>query len=712
MHVTTLFNNGFFLFAADTTSAPASATAHPQLQFLGDLAIVLLIAGFITVLFRLLKQPVVLGYILAGAIIGPNTPPFKLVGDDHTVHIFSELGVILLMFGLGLHFSLRKLAQVGATAFIAATFEILGMLLIGYVVGKSFGWSNMDSIFLGAILSISSTTIIIKALQELGLVKKAFAQLIFGILIVEDILGIAMLAILPGVAQSGTLSTNDLLLTLGKLSTFLAVTLIFGLLLVPRLLRFVDKFKSNEMLLITSLALCFGVAWVASLLGYSVALGAFLIGAVVAEAREHHKIDDLVTPVRDIFSAVFFVSIGMLIDPKILWEYALPIAVITAAVILGKVLTCTLGTFAAGNDTRTSLRVGMGLAQIGEFSFIIAALGQQLKVTSDFIYPVTVAVSAVTTLLTPYLIKSADPLVAQFDKRAPKSIKTFLDTYSTWLTRKKHDTGAPGPRQMVRKLSRKWILQILLNMTVVTALFIAATYLNNRFAGNPTFVPAWLGGTRGGLWLVAAVLSLPLLVASLRKLRALGMLLAEASVPNAAGKTHTAPLRAVITNVILSVGTALILLWILVLSSAMLPPWPVLLAILGIVILIALAMWQRLIRLYSKAQISIRETLTTPHDHPHKIEDIDDAPLPGILKQAEILSIEITETSPAAGKLVRDLNLRYLTGASIVAIDRSTSPIINPGPNEELRPGDHLLLLALPDQLDNAKKILTPQTAS
>src|SRR5215471_9827752 len=389
-------------------------------SFLQDLAVVMVVAGVVTVIFHRLKQPVVLGYIITGVIIGPHTPPSPLIHDQETINTLSELGIILLVFSLGLEFSLGKLKQVGGTAFLAALLEILLMAWVGYEIGRFFDWSVMDSLFLGAMLSISSTTIIIKALADLGKSKERFAQLIFGILIVEDILAIAMIALLSGIAMTGSLQVVEMGKKLGKLFLFLVASLVIGLLFVPRLVGYVARFRSNEMLLVTILGLCFGFSLLAAKLGYSVALGAFLIGATIAESREIHRVEKLIEPVRDMFSAIFFVAIGLLIDPKMLLAYWVPVVVITLAVVVGKVVTCSFGAFVAGNDTRTSLRAGMGLAQIGEFSFIIASLGLTLNVTSKFLYPIAVAVSAITTLLTPYLIKSADAIVARFDRMAPR----------------------------------------------------------------------------------------------------------------------------------------------------------------------------------------------------------------------------------------------------------------------------------------------------
>src|SRR2546426_4928421 len=315
------------------------------IAFLQDLAVVMIVAGLVTVVFHRFKQPVVLGYILAGVIIGPHTPPFPFINNQETIQTLAELGVILLMFSLGLEFSLGKVKQVGHTAFIAAFLEILLMVWVGFEAGRLFHWTAMDSIFLGAMLSVSSTTIIVKALAELGKSKERFAELIFGILIIEDILAIVMIALLPVIAMTGALRVGEIGLTIGKLGIFLTAALVIGLLAVPRLLGYVARFKSNEMLLITVLGLCFGFSLLAAKLGYSVALGAFIIGAVVAEAREIHRIEILTEPIRDMFSAVFFVAIGLLIEPKLLVQHALPVAVITLAVVLGKVVTCAFGAF-------------------------------------------------------------------------------------------------------------------------------------------------------------------------------------------------------------------------------------------------------------------------------------------------------------------------------------------------------------------------------
>jgi CPA2 family monovalent cation:H+ antiporter-2 len=666
--------------------------------FLQDLAVVMIVAGLVTILFHRFKQPVVLGYIVAGVIIGPHTPPSPLIHDENTINTLAHLGIVLLMFSLGLEFSLRKLRQVGGTAFIAAFLEILLMVWVGYEIGRFFGWSTMDSIFLGAILSISSTTIIVKALGELGKSKERFAQLIFGILIIEDILAIAMITLLSGIAMTGALRVVDVGITLGKLGIFLVVTLVVGLIVVPRLLSYVAKFKSNEMLLVTVLGLCFGVSLLAVKLGFSAALGAFVIGAIIAEAREIHRIEVLTEPIRDMFSAIFFVAIGLLLDPHMLAAYWLPILVITLAVVGGKVLTCSFGAFVGGNDSRTALRVGMGLAQIGEFSFIIASLGVTLNVTSKFIYPIAVAVSVLTTLLTPYLIKSADGFVNWFDRVAPKPVVNILEVYTRWVGQ----LGSQRPASMAARLTWRWIGQMALNAGLIAGVFIAAAFVQRRptlWMKNLGLSDEWL---KAALWLGAMILSLPMFIATARKLQALGLLVAETKVTEAAAGERTAAIRSVVAQIVPVAGVIALGLFVLVLSSALLPTFNVLLALLGLILLITVLLWRSFIRVYAKAQVALQETFAqTPAPFPGR-----DPALPSLLREANLQAVTITADSPAAGKLIRELELRTRTGASIVGIERQQEKIINPGPDEDLQVGDQVLLLGSPPQIDAAKAAL------
>ncbi|MCS4247807.1 MULTISPECIES: cation:proton antiporter [unclassified Pseudomonas] len=582
------------------------------ISFIQDLAVIMLVAGVVTILFHRLKQPVVLGYIVAGFIIGPHTPPFGLIHDEDTIKTLAELGVIFLMFCLGLEFSLRKLFKVGATAFIAAFLEIILMIWIGYEIGRWFDWNTMDSLFLGAILAISSTTIIVKALNDLKMKNQRFAQLIFGVLIVEDILGIGIIALLSSIAVSGTVSSGEVFSTVGKLSLFMIVALVIGILLVPRLLAYVAKFESNEMLLITVLGLCFGFCLLVVKLEYSMVLGAFLIGAIMAESRQLIKIERLIEPVRDMFSAIFFVAIGLMIDPQILLQYAWPIAVITVAVVLGKMLSCGLGAFIAGNDGRTSLRVGMGLSQIGEFSFIIAALGMTLQVTSDFLYPVAVAVSAITTLLTPYLIRGADPLSLKIAAVMPKRMSRVFGLYGEWL----RSIQPQGEGAMLASMIRKIILQVGVNLALVVAIFFAGSFFATRIGG---YLEGWISDPswqKALIWGGALLLSLPFLIAAYRKLKALSMLLAEMSVkPEMAGR-HTQRVRRVIAELIPLLSLLVIFLLLAALSASILPTNKLLVLIAVVTAAVAAVLWRWFIRVHTRMQVALLETLDNHKDTP------------------------------------------------------------------------------------------------
>jgi CPA2 family monovalent cation:H+ antiporter-2 len=579
-------------------------------EFIQDLAVIMLIAGVVTILFRQFKQPVVLGYIAAGVIIGPHTPPFQLIQGDHTIKIVAELGVVFLMFSLGLEFSLKKLSRVGATAFVAALAEISLMIWIGYEIGRYFNWNTMDSLFLGAMLAISSTTIIVKALDELRMKHERFAQLIFGILIVEDILAIGLIALLSGIAMNGTVDAGDVFATVGKLSLFMIVALVLGLLAVPRLLAYVARFQSNEMFLISVLGLCFGFCLLVLKLDYSIALGAFMIGAIMAEARQLHWIERLIEPLRDMFSALFFVGVGLLFDPKVLVTYALPITLITVAVVLGKVVACGTGTFLAGHDGRTSMRVGMGLAQIGEFSFIIASLGLTLKVTSDFLYPIVVAVSAITTLLTPYLIKLADPLSVRAARSMPRTLADIFGSYTTLL----QSLQLEGDRAALAKIIFRILLQVLVNCALVAAVFVAGIYLVGIVEDSLAATIANVAIQETIVWGGALVISLPFLIATYRKLKALSMLLAEMGISYAVGGKCTKALRRVVTEVIPAVAIVGILLLIGLLSASILPPPELLTLVLIGAAILAATLWNTFVRWHSRLQIALFETLHEPAD--------------------------------------------------------------------------------------------------
>lgn len=396
-----------------------------------DLGLILGAAAIITILFKWLKQPLVLGYLIAGFLVGPHFTVFPTVAEVENISVWAEIGVIFLLFSLGLEFSFKKLLKVGTPASVTALVEVLFMLMIGYVAGSLMGWKKMDSIFLGGVLSISSTTIIIRAFEELGVKGHKFASLVFGILIVEDLVAILLLVLLSTLAVSAQFAGMDMLLSVAKLVFFLVLWFVAGIFFLPSFLRRAKKFMNDEMLLITSLALCIGMVWLATTVGFSPALGAFIMGSILAETVYAEKIEHLVKSVKDLFGAVFFVSVGMLFDPKMLAQYLWPVLLITLVTIVGKAISTTAGALMSGQPLKSSVQAGMSLSQIGEFSFIIATLGLTLKVTSDFLYPIAVAVSAITTFTTPYMIKVSEPLYDWLHSKLPASWTGVIHRYSS-----------------------------------------------------------------------------------------------------------------------------------------------------------------------------------------------------------------------------------------------------------------------------------------
>lgn len=399
-------------------------------ELISDLAIMLLTAGVVTVIFKKIKQPLVLGYIVAGFLIGPYMPLFFTVADSASISTWSEIGVIVLMFGLGLEFNLHKLAQVGGTAIITALTEVGGMLLIGFGVGQLLGWGIMDSVFLGGMLSMSSTTIIIKAFDELGVRNQGFAQLVFGTLVIEDIAGIFMMIILSTLSVSQSISGGALAMKLALLVLYLALWLILGIYLLPTLMNKATPLMNDETLLVSSLGICFGMVLLANALGFSSALGAFMAGSLLAGTVHAERVEHLTSGVKDLFGSVFFLSVGMMLDPAMIVKYIVPILIITLVTLVGKLIFSSLGVLLSGQTLKNAVHCGCSLAQIGEFAFIIASFGLSLGVIADYIYPIIVSVSIITTLTTPSFIKGSDKLYEWLEKVLPSKLTEKLARYT------------------------------------------------------------------------------------------------------------------------------------------------------------------------------------------------------------------------------------------------------------------------------------------
>ena len=445
-----------------------------------DLALILLVASIVTIIFKKLKQPVVLGYLLAGFLISPHFVLLPSVVDSGNIATWAEIGVIFLLFALGLEFSFKRLFSLGSPVFIGSVVNFCTMVPVGYLVGHYFmGWTPMASAFLGCMLSMSSTTIIIKAFDEMGLKKRRFATLVFGILIVEDLVAILMMVLLSTIAISRGFEGMELIEQILKLVFFIAMWLIVGIYIFPTLLERIRKVLTDETLLLLSVGLCFGMVLFANAVGFSTVLGAFIMGSILSETVQLKRIEYLLAPLKNLFGAVFFVSVGMMIEPAAITEYWAIILKITAIVIVGRVLFATLGMVLAGENLKTALHAGHSLAQIGEFSFILASLGMHLNVIDPFIYPIIVTVSVITSFLTPYMIKSATPMYERVEKIIPSKWNKLITGYSS--SREKQVVEESAWKKYLKSSLYSIAVYSLLSVTVILAakLFLLKLITNN-----------------------------------------------------------------------------------------------------------------------------------------------------------------------------------------------------------------------------------------
>ncbi|HSD32641.1 MAG TPA: cation:proton antiporter [Gemmatimonadales bacterium] len=680
-------------------------------EFLKSLTIVLAVAAVTTIVFQRLRQPVVLGYLMAGLIVGPNLP-VPLVADPAVVQTLSELGVILLMFSLGLEFSLRKLAAVGPTAGLTALLQSSLMMWLGFMLGRLFGWTGRESLFTGAIIAISSTTIIAKVFAEQRVTGK-LRELVVGILIVQDLIAVLLMAILTGVASGSGLAAGPLIALVARLGTFLFGLIVVGLLLVPRVMRAVVRLNRPETTVIASIGICFSTALLAQAFGYSVALGAFIAGSLVAESGEEKAVERLVEPVRDVFAAVFFVSVGMLIEPPLIVTHWTAVLVLTAVVVVGNVVGVSIGAFLTGNGMRTSVQAGMSLAQIGEFSFIIAGLGLSLRATGAFLYPVAVAVSALTTLFTPWLIRASGPMADWVDRKLPKPLQTFAALYGSWLE---------GLRSAPRRETATARVRRLLRLLVLDAALIAGIVIATSTSLPRIVVVARdrLGVSESvGRWLVigtAIALTAPFCVGVVRVSQRLGLTLARVALP---AEKHrridfaAAPRRTLVVTLqlasVLLVGTPL-----LALTQPFLPGVPGAAVLALAVVLLGVAFWRRASNLQGHVRAGaqvVLEALTKRSSRPvtpatpaaeDTLEQVQQL-LPGL---GALGAVRLDSDSPVIGKTLAQLNLRGRTGATVLAVTRSEGGIIVPTARELLRSGDVLALAGTHEAIEAAAETL------
>ena len=677
-------------------------------DFLANLALVLCVAALTSLIFQRLRQPVVFGYLVAGMIIGPHIP-IPLVADEQMVHAFSELGVVLLMFSIGLEFNLRKLIAVGGPASVVAMVQATTLIGLGYLIGRIAGWTPIESLFTGAAIAISSTTIIAKAFAEQG-VRGRVADMVIGILIVEDLIAILLIAILTAVGEGGGLSPREIVTTTLRLVMFLAGLVGVGLLVVPRLIRAAVRSDRAETILVSSMGVCFAASLLALSLGYSVALGAFIAGSLVGESGKEKVVEHLVTPVRDLFVAVFFVSVGMLLEPAVVVDYWHVVLLLVTVVVVANVIAVSAGVFMIGEGLRTAVQAGMSLAQIGEFSFIIASVGIATGATRDFLYPVMVAVCAITTLFTPTLIRTAPRMAAIVDASLPQRLQTFVALYGSWFERLRSAprTGKSRTRRLIRVLVIDVVLLAVLFIGLSVEFPLLVDWLD-RTAGLAV-TPA-----RAVVFVVAAALAAPLVAALVRWTHLLGMEIAVQALPMPAPKKvdmARAPRRAL--EVTLQFGLLFFVVALLVtVTQPFAPRIPGIAVVMAAALVLFLAIWRSANNLQGHA-VAAGEVIAaalSKRMSDGKQENVDAAMqkmhemLPGI---GEPVAMTIARGSAADGLTLAELDMRGVTGATVLALLRGQEQVVSPRGDLRMQAGDVIAVAGTHDAVAGARIMVSP----
>ncbi|WP_293713548.1 cation:proton antiporter [uncultured Parabacteroides sp.] len=656
-------------------------------SLISDLAVILISAGLVTLLFKRLKQPVVLGYIVAGILAGPAIKEIPTVTDIESIRIWADIGVVFLLFALGLDFSFKKLMKVGGTAVIGAITVVIGMMTFGYITGLSLGWGHMNSLFLGGMLSMSSTTIIFKAFDDMGLRNQRFAGVVFGILVVEDLFAVLLMVLLSTLAVSKHVEGMELLDSVIKLGIFLLFCFVVGIYLIPSFLKRARTFLNDETLLIVSLGLCLGMVMIATKAGFSSALGAFVMGSILAETIDAEHIEHIVKPVKDLFGAIFFVSVGMLIDPVLLWEYKIPILILTIVVMVGQILFSSFGVLLSGQTIKVAIQSGFSLAQIGEFAFIIASLGLTLGVTDNFLYPIVVAVSVITTFFTPYMIRMAEPAYKIAERTIPASWKSFLERYSS------------GSNTIRQKSAWNKLLKALIRIVgTYTAVTLVLIFIWLQFIAP--FIISKLPGIRGEV--ISLVLILILISPMLRAIMMKKNHSAEYEQLWHDSKYNRGPLVSLIVlRIILCIGLV------------MLPVARLLNAAAGIAFAIAATVITLVIlSKWLKKQSILMERHFFTNLTAREMENERNAPIKQkfashlLERDLHLADFEVKQNSPSMGKTLKELNFRQKCNVNIVTIIRGDRRINIPGGNERLYPFDKLIVVGADDELNHFRQYI------
>ncbi len=661
--------------------------AHQLPHIIQDLSLILGAAAVTTLIFRKLKQPLVLGYIIAGLLVGPQVDIIPNVTDKASIETWAEIGVIFLLFSLGLEFSFKKLVKVGGTASITAFTEIIFIVIAGYFVGRLMGWGRVDCIFLGGMLASSSTTIIIRAFDELSVKTQQFAKTVFGVLIVEDIVVILILVLLPTIAISQQFQGMELSLTVLKLLFFLFIWFLAGIFLVPTLLKRARRLINDETLLIIAIGLCFGMVVFATKVGFSAELGAFIMGSIFAETTKAEKIEHVLSPIKDLFGAIFFVSIGMMIDLSAMLRYIGPILIVTALTIFGKFFSTTLGALLSGQTLKQSVKVGMSMAQIGEFAFIIATLGLSLGVTSDFLFPVAVGVAVITTFSTPYMIKYSDKVYVLLEKLLPNKVTALINNYSSY-------SQSVNGTSMWRKLLRSYLQIFLVNGVIVLAvIFLSTQYLlpfvESKFQYSVVANAITV--------IVTILVILPFIWALAVKKPALA---SRYEIIKQNRRFSWAPL--IVINLLRGLVILLLFGFLLdrVFSSKI-----AIIATLVAVVLVLFFFRKKFQLVYGRIENRFLSNLNEREQN-QKASGIgvaDLTPVPWDIYVAEFI---VSPLSDFLGFSLEELAWREQYGINVALIERGGRTIYAPKRNEKVFPGDKLFIIGTDEQLEKMRAVL------
>lgn len=666
-----------------------------------DLALILISAGIFTIISKALKQPLILGYIVAGFLVGPHMGLFPTVTSTTTVDQWSEIGIIFLLFALGLEFSFKKLLKVGSSALITAMTQCLGMFILGFLVGEAIGWSNMESIFLGGMLSMSSTTIIIKAYDDLGMKERPFAPLVFGALVFEDLIAVVLMVLLSTMAVSNKFAGGEMLMGLAKLVFFLILWFLVGIYMIPTILKKAHKYLNDEILLVVSIGLCFVMVTLASLAGFSAALGAFVMGSILAETLESEHIMNLVKGIKDLFGAIFFVSVGMMVDPQVIVLNWGTILVLTITVMVGILFFSTSGAVLAGQGLDNAVHAGFSLAQLGEFSFIIAGLGVSLGVMRGFIYPVIITVSVITTFTTPYMIKAGTPAYHWLMKKLPPR---FLERINSFAGQERENSAAAQNewKHLIRELTLRVLLYgvILVAINMGEHLFLDKL-LNERFDAFTPFARN----------IISVVVTIIVMSPFLVGIAVSGNEINRSSLKLIRAKQSN--IWPVISLALLRILIAMGFVVSVIASHFNLAFWTILLILVSGVVFVSIG--RRSISKFTVVEDRFMANLNEKEQRQRRMTPVTSSVSDKMSRyNVKTDMITISADSLYAGKKLRELPFRHKSGVNIVKILRGSRSIMIPAGDEVVFPFDKLLAVGTREQLqefrkDMAENIFVPE---